>query len=93
MSGSQKLATHSAELTETVRLNEALEFVRIELVSGPLMYLQKWNWVTVARSEGVTSEEQVAYVGTAGLLPLDRQLVQRQWQLFALAAAPVEQVK
>jgi serine protease len=33
------------------------------------LYLQKWNgfwWVTVARSEGATSEEQVAYSGTAG---------------------------
>jgi subtilisin family serine protease len=33
------------------------------------LYLQKWNgfgWVTVARSESATSEEQVAYSGTAG---------------------------
>jgi serine protease len=33
------------------------------------LYLQKWNgfwWSTVARSEGVTSEEQIAYSGTAG---------------------------
>jgi serine protease len=41
---------------------------------GPLnadfdLYLQKWNgffWSTVARSEGVTSEEQIAYSGTSG---------------------------
>ena len=33
------------------------------------LYLQKWNgffWSTVARSEGVTSEEQIAYTGTPG---------------------------
>ena len=33
------------------------------------LYLQKWNgfyWSTVARSEGSTSEEQIAYSGTAG---------------------------
>ena len=33
------------------------------------LYLQKWNgwwWSTVARSEGTTSEEQIAYSGTAG---------------------------
>ena len=33
------------------------------------LYLQKWNffgWVTVARSESVTSTEQVAYAGTQG---------------------------
>jgi serine protease len=33
------------------------------------LYLQKWNgwwWVTVARSESVTSTEQIAYSGTAG---------------------------
>jgi serine protease len=33
------------------------------------LYLQKWNgfrWATVARSEGQTSEEQIAYSGTAG---------------------------
>ena len=33
------------------------------------LYLQKWNgffWVTVARSESVTSEEQIAYNGTPG---------------------------
>ncbi len=33
------------------------------------LYLQKWNgfyWATVARSESVTSEEQIAYTGTAG---------------------------
>jgi serine protease len=33
------------------------------------LYLQKWNgfwWSTVARSESVTSQEQVAYSGTAG---------------------------
>ena len=33
------------------------------------LYLQKWNgffWVTVARSESVTSEEQIAYNGTQG---------------------------
>jgi serine protease len=33
------------------------------------LYLQKWNgaaWVTVARSESATSEEQIAYTGTAG---------------------------
>jgi serine protease len=33
------------------------------------LYLQKWNglwWATVARSESVTSEEQIAYNGTAG---------------------------
>ncbi|HSL23521.1 MAG TPA: S8 family serine peptidase [Vicinamibacterales bacterium] len=33
------------------------------------LYLQKWNgffWATVARSESVTSEEQIAYSGTAG---------------------------
>jgi hypothetical protein len=33
------------------------------------MYLQKWNgfwWATVARSESVTSEEQIAYNGTIG---------------------------
>jgi serine protease len=33
------------------------------------LYLQKWNgffWVTVARSESVTSVEQIAYSGTAG---------------------------
>jgi hypothetical protein len=33
------------------------------------LYLQKWNgfsWSTVARSESVTSEEQIAYNGTQG---------------------------
>jgi serine protease len=33
------------------------------------LYLQKWNgfgWVTVARSESATSQEQIAYNGTAG---------------------------
>jgi serine protease len=33
------------------------------------LYLQKWNgfwWSTVARSESVTSQEQIAYSGTAG---------------------------
>ena len=33
------------------------------------LYLQKWNgfcWVTVARSESATSEEQIAYNGTPG---------------------------
>ena len=33
------------------------------------LYLQKWNgffWTTVARSESVTSEEQIAYNGTQG---------------------------
>jgi serine protease len=33
------------------------------------LYLQKWNgffWTTVARSESVTSEEQIAYTGTSG---------------------------
>jgi serine protease len=33
------------------------------------LYLQRWNgfsWVTVARSESVTSEEQIAYNGTQG---------------------------
>jgi serine protease len=33
------------------------------------LYLQKWNglwWATVARSEGPTSDEQIAYSGTAG---------------------------
>jgi serine protease len=33
------------------------------------LYLQKWNgffWVTVARSESVTSEEQITYNGTSG---------------------------
>ena len=33
------------------------------------LYLQRWNgfsWVTVARSESVTSEEQIAFNGTAG---------------------------
>ena len=33
------------------------------------LYLQKWNgfgWVTVARSESATSEEQIAYSGTPG---------------------------
>jgi hypothetical protein len=43
-------------------------------LSGPAnadfdLYLQKWNgfwWSTVARSESVTSEEQIAYTGTAG---------------------------
>jgi hypothetical protein len=33
------------------------------------LYLQKWNgfaWVTVARSESATSEEQIAYSGTSG---------------------------
>ena len=33
------------------------------------LYLQKWNgfwWATVARSESVTSTEQIAYSGTAG---------------------------
>jgi len=33
------------------------------------LYLQKWNgfsWSTVARSESVTSEEQIAYSGTPG---------------------------
>jgi serine protease len=33
------------------------------------LYLLKWNgfwWVTVARSEGPTSEEQIAYTGTPG---------------------------
>ena len=33
------------------------------------LYLQKWNgfsWTTVARSESVTSEEQIAYNGTPG---------------------------
>jgi serine protease len=43
-------------------------------LSGPAgtdfdLYLQKWNgffWTTVARSESVTSEEQIAYSGTAG---------------------------
>jgi serine protease len=33
------------------------------------LYLQKWNglsWVTVARSEGSTSVEQIAYTGTTG---------------------------
>ena len=43
-------------------------------LSGPAgtdfdLYLQKWNgwwWVTVARSESVTSEEQIAYSGTGG---------------------------
>jgi hypothetical protein len=33
------------------------------------LYLQKWNgfgWSTVARSEGQTSEEQIAYSGTPG---------------------------
>ena len=33
------------------------------------LYLQKWNgffWSTVARSESVTSEEQIAYSGTQG---------------------------
>jgi hypothetical protein len=43
-------------------------------LSGPVsadfdLYLQKWNgffWSTVARSESVTSEEQIAYNGTPG---------------------------
>jgi len=43
-------------------------------LSGPAgtdfdLYLQKWNgflWVTVAASESVTSEEQIAYAGTSG---------------------------
>jgi serine protease len=43
-------------------------------LKGPLnadfdLYLQKWNglyWATVARSESATSEEQIAYSGTAG---------------------------
>ena len=43
-------------------------------LSGPAnadfdLYLQKWNgffWVIVARSESVTSEEQIAYSGTQG---------------------------
>ena len=43
-------------------------------LSGPAnadfdLYLQKWNgffWTTVARSESVTSEEQIAYSGTQG---------------------------
>jgi serine protease len=43
-------------------------------LSGPAnadfdLYLQRWNgffWVTVARSESVTSEEQIAYSGTPG---------------------------
>jgi hypothetical protein len=33
------------------------------------LYLQKWTffgWSTVARSESVTSVEQIAYAGTAG---------------------------
>jgi serine protease len=33
------------------------------------LYLQKWNgfwWTTVARSESATSQEQIAYTGTAG---------------------------
>jgi len=33
------------------------------------LYLQKWNgffWVTVAASEGLTSQEQIAYAGTSG---------------------------
>jgi serine protease len=33
------------------------------------LYLQRWNgfgWVVVARSESVTSEEQIAYTGTPG---------------------------
>jgi serine protease len=33
------------------------------------LYLQKWNglwWSTVARSESISSEEQIAYTGTAG---------------------------
>jgi serine protease len=33
------------------------------------LYIQKWNgfwWATVARSESVTSQEQIAYSGTAG---------------------------
>jgi serine protease len=33
------------------------------------LYLQKWSgsrWVIVARSEGMTSEEQIAYSGTSG---------------------------
>jgi len=33
------------------------------------LYLQKWNgfyWAIVARAEGVTSEEQIAYSGSAG---------------------------
>ncbi len=33
------------------------------------LYLQKWNgffWTIVARAEGVTSQEQIAYSGTAG---------------------------
>jgi serine protease len=43
-------------------------------LSGPVntdfdLYLQKWNgffWSIVARSESVTSEEQIAYTGTPG---------------------------
>ena len=43
-------------------------------LSGPAsadfdLYLQKWNglyWAIVARSESATSEEQIAYTGTAG---------------------------
>ena len=43
-------------------------------LSGPAgtdfdLYLQKWNgfyWVTVARSESATPQEQIAYAGSAG---------------------------
>ena len=39
--------------------------------------VQKWNgfsWVTVARSEGSTSVEQIAYTGTAGFY---------RWQIYS----------
>lgn len=45
------------------------------------LYLQKWNgfyWATVARSEGVTSEEQVAYTGTAGYY---------RWRVYAYSGS------
>jgi serine protease len=55
-------------------------------LSGPTgtdfdLYLQKWNgfyWATVARSEGVTSEEQIAYSGTAGYY---------RWRVYSYAGS------
>jgi hypothetical protein len=55
-------------------------------LSGPTgtdfdLYLQKWNgfyWATVARAEGVTSEEQIAYSGTSGYY---------RWRVYSYAGS------
>jgi hypothetical protein len=45
------------------------------------LYLQKWNgfvWVTVARSESNTSQEQIAYSGTSGYY---------RWRVYSFAGS------